>query len=1001
MRLPLALLLSACGGPAAPPTPFDTLAVTERWAIPGQRCDALVARTEGDVPHIYARDREDLARVLGFVMARDRWFEMDLARRLGLGTVSGLLGADALETDMSSRASGMTFVAEQVLSTLTAEQAAIFDAFAQGANAYVVAVQRGELDPPSELAIAAGLLGAGSPAELMHPFDRRGVAGVAATLIYELGYETGDVGRAASADALDGLFDGAPLAELRQAGVYADVWDRVDPVYPVSSAPGWGTSRGASGPPAPRAVRIPGRSGAPAELLHRLDRRLDRLQRRLGHDWELGFGSNAWAVTGAASADGKALLAGDGHLPLSVPSLFWQVGLDTALLGGGDTHQLGLAVPGLPLLAVGTNGDVAWSQTQFAGDITDWFREEVQLHPDGTPACAVFQGVCQPLVAVSESVTVADVPALGSEGRVETWTRWVTFDGRWLADIEGVPTDPEDAPEGQTVLNFGGDTVLAQDTDGDGVIEAVSFDYTGLDAASLLLALDRMGHAEDIAAVREATRGFVAYSQNIVAADRHGDVLYTGYQAVPCREELPRDAAGWAPGADPTLLLDGTTYGGFTIPVRDGVVDESGAGCVVPFAEWPQNLSPAAGYVLSANNDPGNITTDNNLLDDPWYIGGPWFEGYRADTLDQRLAAEVADGTADLHTMADLQADTRSRLGEQWAPELVNAIAAARDASPDAEGAEGRLAALYTQDPEGLDELAARLTDWAAASTPTPSGVQTFYHTPAPGDPKHSVATTLFNAWVGRFVGAVLDDEGFPGVYRPTGGTGRTRTLTRMLDGRGPGNPEGLASWNPDTEESAFFDVKHTEPIETSDEVMVQAALDALAWLESASGYNTADWDQWLWGYKHLVRFDSILEDFLGSDGSYAALAAAFSITPDRLPLAEGLSSSDPRASLDGFPRPGDNFSVDAANSGFSGTGFSYGSGPVFRMVFALGADGVEGLNVLPGGQSALTDSPYFDDQVQLWLANEAHTLRFDAQDVAAGTLALERFVGGSPSGCR
>jgi hypothetical protein len=42
------------------------------------------------VPHVYAYDRVDLARAYGFTQARDRYFEMELARRLGRGTVSDL-----------------------------------------------------------------------------------------------------------------------------------------------------------------------------------------------------------------------------------------------------------------------------------------------------------------------------------------------------------------------------------------------------------------------------------------------------------------------------------------------------------------------------------------------------------------------------------------------------------------------------------------------------------------------------------------------------------------------------------------------------------------------------------------------------------------------------------------------------------------------------------------------------------------------------------------------
>ena len=45
----------------------------------------------------------------------------------------------------------------------------------------------------------------------------------------------------------------------------------------------------------------------------------------------------------------------------------------------------------------------------------------------------------------------------------------------------------------------------------------------------------------------------------------------------------------------------------------------------------------------------------------------------------------------------------------------------------------------------------------------------------------------------------------------------------------------------------------------------------------------------------------------------------------------------------------------------------------------------MSGTNVIPGGQSGLKDSPHFDDQVQLWLANETLPLRFHLDEVVAG----------------
>src|SRR5690606_33769651 len=181
------------------------------------------------------------------------------------------------------------------------------------------------------------------------------------------------------------------------------------------------------------------------------------------------------------------------------------------------------------------------------------------------------------------------------------------------------------------------------------IVSAISFDYTGFDAGEIVRTIDAPGHAGDVHAFRAATRRLVAYSQNFAVADSSGNAYYTSYQAVPCRGYLDRNPDGsWADGADPTLLLDGTCYGGFRIPVVDGRVDEAAgaddpSACVVPHADMPAALNPERGYVLTANNDPGGLSFDGSLTNDTWYIGGPWDVGYRADTIDRELARAVAE----------------------------------------------------------------------------------------------------------------------------------------------------------------------------------------------------------------------------------------------------------------------------------------------------------------------------------------------------------------------
>ena len=91
---------------------------------------------------------------------------------------------------------------------------------------------------------------------------------------------------------------------------------------------------------------------------------------------------------------------------------------------------------------------------------------------------------------------------------------------------------------------------------------------------------------------------------------------------------------------------------------------------------------------------------------------------------------------------------------------------------------------------------------------------------------------------------------------RPAGGSGGTRALQALVDGIGPDNPGNLASWNPATGESVFFDVLGTDEKESRDELVVQALVDALDYLatpfggDRSGGYATTDQSQWLWGLK-------------------------------------------------------------------------------------------------------------------------------------------------------
>lgn len=973
-----------------------------RFEIPGLAGPVYIVRTEGAVPHIYASNRNDAGRALGFVVARDRFFVTDLMRRLGQGTIAELFGELALGTDIESRQMGMPYVTDRLVEHVSPELAAYLTAYAEGINAYIDAVRQELLPPPTETQYA-GLLGYASAADMMKPFSLRDVLALATVFLYQTNFEGDDVGREAKAARLDTLFAGALDEELRRDGFIDDVWNDVRLLFPdTNSSEGFGV--GKSRGTARRQASRPGRDKSlPEGMAERLHQKITQRMLTLGRDRDAGFGSNAWAVAASKTADGRTLFAGDGHLELTTPALAHGAGIDTKVFGAGAAggepaiSQFGGWFLSFPVMIGGTNGNIAWAGVNPVVDITDWYREELRLDAAGKPEASYFQGEWRALVGTEEVYHLASIPLLGSAGGSVTWTHWATFDGRRLSSIEGRPAaGPDDAGPGETVVNMMGDLIVPGDVDGDGVVTAISFDHTALDATRWPDNLFELTQGETVEDVREATRGFVGGGLFTLAADGGGSVLYTSYQAMPCRGYLPRGEDNiFIAGADPTRLLDGTVYGAFEIPTDAAGKSDEGPGatdpykCVVPHSQMPYSIDGDDGIAFNANSDPGGLTDDGDERNDAYHIGGPW-ASTRANTIRRELLRYAADGGATLEDMMELQANHDSRLGEVFVPYLMAALDRAR-----AEG-DGPLAALRAQHGERLDEAQSWLEEWASRGFKAASGVETFYASPTAEDERDAVATMIFNAWIRAFLPAVWSDENVD-AWR-AGTEAQVAATVRFLAGRGPGNPSGQTSWNPETEEAVFFDRLGTEARESSDELMVQALVDALAFLEGApsapddGGFGTPDMSAWLWGLRHQARFESLLLSYGPRSDLLSLITDQFAITTERLPLMPSLPQGDPRRGLTWFPRHGDQWGVDAANPGFGGD-FQSGSGPAYRLVLALEGGTVEGYFVLPGGESGIVDSPHFDDQLELWLGNDYLKIAFTPAEVGAAGLERETYV--------
>src|SRR5580698_106732 len=101
----------------------------------GLAAPVTVTRDARGVPTLTAASRADLAWATGFVHAQDRFFEMDLSRRLAAGELAELFGTVALDEDRKLRLFRFRHVAREVLAQADPQDRALLEAYARGVNA--------------------------------------------------------------------------------------------------------------------------------------------------------------------------------------------------------------------------------------------------------------------------------------------------------------------------------------------------------------------------------------------------------------------------------------------------------------------------------------------------------------------------------------------------------------------------------------------------------------------------------------------------------------------------------------------------------------------------------------------------------------------------------------------------------------------------------------------------------------------------------------------------
>ena len=315
-----------------------------RHPLPGLAAEVIVDRDGLGVPTVRAQSRVDAARALGYVHAQDRFFQMDLLRRRSAGELSALVGGAAVGLDRETRLHRFRFRAERAVDQLPEPYRELLVAYAAGANAGLAALSAA---PPEYLAIQA------TP-EPWQPADS--LLAVYAMFL-DLQNESG--GHESARGLIHDLLPADQVAFLLPAGSPLD-------------APLDGPAFEATALPAPTTVNVRRQRADQDHQVRAVEHAASYWdQLRDAHaPREVVFGSNNWAVAGSKTAGGGALLAGDMHLRLGVPSIWYRAAL---VWPGedGERRVVGVMLPGAPCVVAGSTGRIAWTFTNSEGDWLD------------------------------------------------------------------------------------------------------------------------------------------------------------------------------------------------------------------------------------------------------------------------------------------------------------------------------------------------------------------------------------------------------------------------------------------------------------------------------------------------------------------------------------------------------------------------------------------------------------------------------------------------------
>lgn len=363
------------------------------------------------VPHVYANTTRDLFTGYGYVIAEDRLYQMEMARRSVIGTVAEVLGEAYVKHDISTRSLFDPQDIQRQIDALDGDDFAMLDGYANGFNRRIdeVLADKARLLPRQ-------FIDAGFEPSKWTPYD---VAMLyVGTMVNRYSGSSSEVSNYQVLGALtDRYGDSAGRA------LFDQIYWLEDELAPTTMPrhERLANKRDAAGAAAQQIV-VADHTAVMDEKASSLPGHLARL-RPLSADWKgmalagtvVGGSwpdtrpstSNMWIIGPDKTADGSTML-------LNGPQFGW---FNPGYVFAAGLHGAGFDVVGntpfaLPVILFGTNGKISWGATAGPLDVNDMYQET--LVP-GDKTAYLHNGVVQRMKARTEVIRVKGLPDTTTE----------------------------------------------------------------------------------------------------------------------------------------------------------------------------------------------------------------------------------------------------------------------------------------------------------------------------------------------------------------------------------------------------------------------------------------------------------------------------------------------------------------------------------------------------------------------------------------------------------